>query len=46
MTIRGAAAEAIESYVASRPYEVVTDANGGETVRITEAPPREIAVAT
>ena len=44
MKIRGAAAEAIESYMASQPYEVVTDANGGETVRITKAPPPEIAV--
>ena len=41
MNIRGAAAEAIKSYVASQPYEVMTDTEGRETVRITKPPPSE-----
>lgn len=44
MKIRSAAAELIESYEASQPYEVVTDASGRETLRITNTPPPEIAV--
>ena len=44
MQIRSEAEEVIESYRAGQPYEVVTDANGRETVRITKAPPPEIAV--
>ena len=42
--IRSAAAELIESYEASQPYEVVTDGSGRETLRITNTPPPEIAV--
>ena len=44
MQIRSEAEEVIESYKAGQSYEVVTGGNGRETMRITKAPPPELAV--